>query len=81
MFSLSFLMAVLNGMAEAPKVHKDGLKEGEELVGKSQEERGLTPEDKASPVSILLFTWMDPMIWAGFRRPPLVVCVVLKLYY
>ena len=35
--------------------------------GVSASRRQLTPEELASPVSQLLFTWMDPMIWAGFR--------------
>ena len=29
----------------------------------------LTPEERSSPLSSLLFSWLDPLVWAGFRAP------------
>ncbi len=30
-----------------------------------------SPEEKASPLAELFFTWLDPLVWQGFRQPPL----------
>ena len=40
-----------------------------EKEGDPEKNRELTPQEMASPVSQLLFTWMDHMIWAGFKAP------------
>jgi len=30
---------------------------------------GLPPQASASYISLLLFSWLDPLVWAGWKRP------------
>ena len=36
---------------------------------KSEEDK--SPEETCSTLSILFFSWLDPLVWNGYRRPPL----------
>jgi len=48
---------VLNFFSESPRSYED------------REVELPTAEERASPLSTLLFSWLDPLIWAGFNAP------------
>ena len=67
--AIKLAKAKLEGRSVEEVAKKYSNNRGEQGEEGSSAERNLTPEELASPVSQLLFTWMDPMIWAGFRAP------------
>jgi hypothetical protein len=51
------ILFVANFFSEVPRVYDD------------REVDMPTAEERASPLSTLFFSWLDPLIWAGFKAP------------
>lgn len=35
----------------------------------SSKTKATSPQASASYISLLLFSWLDPLVWAGWKRP------------